>query len=241
MDDRTFDDLTRFIGKRASRRAVVRGATAAALAALFGPAATGDRNNAEAMVSTQGGVKQRIRSFCNQAGQACKNSLNPTRRCCYRCGPGKRCCEAHGYACTQDSHCCDGRICRDPNLADGVDLKGCFVSGELEVFAECEHDSECASFNCVSGVCCTPEQTCEGGNTCCSPDEACIQDGCCPIEQVCDVDAYDGFAAACCDPYTEGCSMWGCCPLANLCGDECCKPDIEYCAAGRFCLLIPPF
>lgn len=155
MDDRRFDDLTKFVGRRASRRAVVKGAVATALAAVFGRAAGGD-DAAEAAFIQRGGVKQRVRVFCNQAGQPCKNSLNPTRRCCYRCaGSGKnaRCCEAEGYACTQDGQCCDGLICRDPNLFDGVSLKGCFRRGELPSGATCLDDGECASDSCVAGAC----------------------------------------------------------------------------------------
>ncbi|RIK45242.1 MAG: hypothetical protein DCC58_07040 [Chloroflexi bacterium] len=233
MEDRKFDDLTRFIGRRASRRAVVKGAAAAALAAVFGRAAGGDADVAEAAVPQQGGVKQRVKGFCNAAGQLCKNSINPTKRCCYRCaGTGKnaKCCEAEGYACTQDSHCCDGRICRDPNLFDGVNLKGCFNSGSLNYGGQCTSSSDCNGLDCVgAGICCTPEQICEGGSTCCAPDEGCVEDSCCPVENICDVNPYDGTAAQCCDPYSEVCTADGCCAYENLCGDECCDPYTEYC------------
>lgn len=229
MDDRKFDNLTRFIGRRASRRAVVKGAAAAALAALFGRAADDD-NVAEAAVYEQGGVKQRIRVYCTQAGQTCpSSSLNPTRRCCYKCGPNKKCCEAEGFACIYDSHCCNGLICRDPNLADGVNLKGCFVRGTIDYFGQCVSSGDCETNSCIGGVCCTPEQTCEGGSTCCAPDEACVQDGCCPVENICDLDAYDGQSAECCDPYSETCTYDGCCPNHLACDGQCCDGYTERC------------
>jgi hypothetical protein len=206
MDDRKFDDLTRFIGRRASRRAVVKGAAAAALAAVFGRAAADD-NTAEAAILIQGGVRQRVRVFCNQAGQKCKNSLNPTRRCCYRCngsGSNAKCCEAEGYACVVDSDCCDGRICRDPNLTDGVNLKGCFDGGDLPVGAECLDNSECSSNACAEGACCD-------------------------VANFCDVDPYDPNAGQCCDPYTELCTSEGCCPLELECNGQCCDPYTETC------------
>lgn len=206
MDDRKFDSLTRFIGARASRRAVVKGAAAAALAAVLGRSA-GDDNVAEAAVIQQGGVKQRVRVFCNQAGQKCKDSLNPTRRCCYRCagsGSNAKCCEAKGYACTTDSQCCDGRICRDPNLSDGVNLKGCFDSGDLPVGAECLDSAECASGGCIEGSCCAPEN-------------------------ICNDDPYYPGSGQCCDPYTESCTVDGCCPYWNECYGQCCDPYSEVC------------
>lgn len=165
MEDRRFDDLTKLVGRRASRRTVVKGVAAALAAAMLGRA-VGD-NVAEAAVIQQGGVKQRVRAFCNQAGQPCKNSLNPTRRCCYRCaGSGKHatCCEAEGYACTQDQQCCDGLICRDPNLSDGVNLKGCFQWGDLPAGAQCIESGECATDSCVEGRC--AECTVEGAMEC---------------------------------------------------------------------------
>lgn len=210
MDDRKFDDLTRFVGRRTSRRALVKGAAAAALAAVLG-SATNDGNVAEAAVYEQGGVKQRIRVFCNQAGQLCKNSLNPTRRCCYRCGPGNKCCEAEGYACTKDSQCCDGLICRDPDLSDGVNLKGCFAGGELNPGAECLENAECESESCIDGACCSTESICivdpynPDSNECCDPDtEVCTTEhGCCPSALVC----YDHFSGTseCCDGYHQVC------------------------------------
>jgi hypothetical protein len=233
MDDRRFDDLTKFVGHRSSRRAVVKGAAAAALAAAFGRAARGD-DTAEAAIYRQGGVKQRVRVYCNQAGQKCKDSKNPTRRCCYRCNgsltnPNSRCCENEGFACINDSYCCDGRICRDPDLFDGVNLKGCFDGGDLEYGAECQESNECSDNNCLNGICCDEEHTCEYGNTCCTPDEACTEESCCPLENVCITDPYDPSSNECCDQYTEQCTNEdGCCPNALTCYNyvynttECC-------------------
>jgi hypothetical protein len=215
MDDRHFDDLTKFVGRRASRRAVVKGAAAAALAAVIGRATRGD-NAAEAAIYQQGGVKQRVRVYCNQAGQKCKDSKNPTRRCCFRCNgslnnANSRCCEDEGFACIQDSHCCNGLICRDPNLSDGVNLKGCFVSGELQPGSECLGGAESATSTCESGECCDFENACildsydPNNNQCCDAYvETCTNEGCCPIEQACP--SLFGLGA-CCDPYTETCEF----------------------------------
>lgn len=227
MDDRRFDDLTKLLGRRASRRAVFKGIATTALAAVVGRAALSEQV-ASAAPPTQGGVKQRVKKYCNAAGQACKNSLNPTRRCCYRCsGSGKQatCCEAKGYACSDDGQCCDGRICRDPNLSDGVHLKGCFDSGTLPVGAECRVDGECATGVCASGACCDPTAVCNadpyipGSGECCDPSsEVCTtDDGCCPFASVCYNNRYG--TTSCCDPETQACI-----DVAPQSGDYRCVP-----------------
>ena len=119
--------------------------------------------------------------------------------------PGSKCCEAEGYACTKDSQCCDGLICRDPDLADGVNLKGCFVGGELNPGAQCLDNAECASGSCNFGICCDPANLCVA-------------------------DPYDPASAECCD---QQCTDEGCCSFANACfglnGSQCCDGYLEYC------------
>ena len=70
------------------------------------------------------------------------------------------------------------------------------------------------------------------GTTCCAEDESCVQESCCPVGNVCDLDAYDATAAECCEPYIEACTVDGCCPQAQACFNtiigfmECCDPYI---------------
>jgi hypothetical protein len=236
VDDRKFDDLTRFIGKRASRRAIIKGAIAAGLAAAVGRGVEGE-NVAEAAVLTRGGVKFRVKQFCTAAGSACRNTINPTRRCCYRCNNStKKCCEAKGYSCRYDSDCCDGRICRDPDLTDDEVVKGCFDPGTLLFGAECIDSSECESDVCTAGTCCTEDKTCNFGygEECCGIDEECVQNACCPAANVCDLDFYDAQGPECCDPYTESCTYDGCCPIELTCGAECCDGYSEHCDTSSY-------
>src|SRR6186997_1000095 len=98
MDDRRFDDLTKLVGRRASRRTVLRAALAGAIASVFG-ASVG-----EAALST---VKTRPR-LCIQPGQPCgRPGVDPSRDCCYKCNSTTHaCCEDIGYLCSVDSDCC---------------------------------------------------------------------------------------------------------------------------------------
>jgi hypothetical protein len=61
VDDRRFDDLTKLVGRRASRRSVIKAALAGAVASVFGSSV------AEAALSP---IKTRP-NLCLQPGQPC--------------------------------------------------------------------------------------------------------------------------------------------------------------------------
>ncbi len=95
MDGRRFDDWSRHLGTRATRRtmakATVGGALASALA-LFGAGAADAADNAT----------------CRGTGEVCRRR----NQCCSnRCRSGRCDCRDRGAACFVDRACCSGR-CR---------------------------------------------------------------------------------------------------------------------------------
>ncbi|RIK44173.1 MAG: hypothetical protein DCC58_08615, partial [Chloroflexi bacterium] len=97
MDDRRFDDLTKLVGRKASRRAVIKAAIAGAIASIFGSGV------AQAALSP---IKTRPKT-CIQPGQPCgRPGIDPSRDCCYKCNATtKKCCEDLNYVCTKDADC----------------------------------------------------------------------------------------------------------------------------------------
>jgi len=126
-------------------------------------------------------------------------------------------CCAGGEVC-DDGACCAPLACGDPGAECGDLDDGCgqmLSCGSCGANAECsvDHQCECLHVEC-EGVCCNPEETCEGGQcyycvpNClgktCGDDDGCggLCDGDCPEDQVCSggvcVCEFAECAGACC-------------------------------------------
>lgn len=204
-DDR-FDELTKTLGKTASRRTVVKGVLAAALGGLLARAGS---DNAEAFRGRRG---------CGRVGQDC-GGTNPG--CCVglTCGDDDLCCVADNQPCIEDSDCCAGDVCR-PYGAFSYRCQAPGLVGE-----QCAEDLDCAGgIACTAGVCCNAD-----GDTCVA-DADCCSGACDPYSGTCllstGVPCSDDAACASgvCDSYTGACSE-GCLADGALCGNDfdCCS------------------
>jgi hypothetical protein len=185
MTDSRFDELTKGLGERASRRAVVKTLGALALGGLLSRT-RGDSAAAQA------------RQTCARLHQDCSSSA-----CCphLACENGA-CCRPTNETCYQDSDCCTGNICRsNPSGLGGRCLPPAGV-GEA-----CVVDTDCATGYCdpYSLTCtdfCTPDGFyCAAGTDCCSA--------------ACDITASQCVvclpSGANCGPYPYDCINFSCC------------------------------
>jgi hypothetical protein len=119
MDDLTFDRLVRLVSTTASRRKVVKSASASALGALGLAALLG----AEEVRAKKGG-KKRKRRRCKPkpAGTSCQTDKDcctkKTKRVCKepfnQPGEDPVCCGEEGTPCKFPSDCCNGFDCPTP-------------------------------------------------------------------------------------------------------------------------------
>jgi hypothetical protein len=248
LSDERFDQLTRLLGQRRSRRSVLKGLAAAMVASV------GAARGALAQI---GGPRCKLTTQPCSAGSECCSGY-----CDDELGT---CCLPEGNVCRDDSHCCGGLTCRGQRCLP--------VGGEDDV---CDSDADCAGdLVCCGDVCVDPDTFCPGeldfvececvcldgeqcGEACCGDDEVCDEElGCvpaiCPGEPwTCPPEnqtAPKCFETCLClqsadDPTTSVCGSQAGCMAVDPCETSADCPDGHSCVINTCCgpqgLCAPP-
>jgi hypothetical protein len=208
MDSARFDTLARTLATSGSRRRVLGGLLAGALAGVrVGPASAddvtdtviADARGGNANTATVVEPTQHHDDHDKDTQETCQPD-SERQRCdgrCNRvvndgCGGEIRCtCDGDKVCAREDEVCCQpDLVCEDTRV--------CCQKGEV-----------CGP----SDTCCPPEQLCAGKQVCCGKGEVCGPgDACCPIERAC-------FSSGECCPAGTACTQGGgtCCLLKDFC------------------------
>jgi len=217
MDDRRFDDLTRVLGTRQSRRAALRAVVGGVMAVIAGG---GGAPHVDAALTT-----------CFAHGHACGKD----RQCCSgRCTPKNGCkCPASTTPCGNRSCCtagqvCSGGVCATP-CAGNCTGKTCGDDGCGGSCGTCIAPQTCGGGG-VAGQCgCTPISSCPTGVCGSMPDGCGGIVTCAPCQPgACETSCGDGVCGPPCTPNCSGitCGADGC---GGTCGS--CAPP-ESCGGG---------
>ena len=221
VDGQRFDQFTRLIVTRPSRRQVFR--------ALFGGVVAGLVGNRTPALAGE---------TCNERGQLCGGSDG---ECCEGLfcdiDGSERCevvvCLEQGKVCQTDGDCCEGLFCPSDQLDCEPIPAGCAAEGE-----ECAVDADCCDdFICPANrlVCEAPAPVCVADGDVCTDDSECCEGICCAgacraIE--CCIDEADPNARC---PEGTACSEGVCVDVSASCGDDSDCPDDTCCCADGSC------
>jgi hypothetical protein len=142
MDELSFDRLARLVSTDASRRKVVKSASASALGMLGLAKLLG----VEEAKAKKGGKKKKSRRCKKTVNASCNP---PGKKCCrgLACEEGK-CCKSLGTKCEDGSECCGNGICDQVEGGNSQTLC-CHLAGE-----PCSKTSDCCeTFSCSGGEC----------------------------------------------------------------------------------------
>ena len=222
MDGSRFDELTRAMALKASRRASLKSGLALLTGGLMaGNGAIAEARRSSSTTTAPPAVCPEGMTDCGgeccDAGMGCCGGV-----CCSQeqCGwQSAVCCPAETAVCGAD--CChEGQDCCDTECCDGV----CY--GEERC---CPHGQEICD-----GSCCAPGQSCCGDGCC---DGVCANQGqtCCATGNVCNDSCCDGGQTCCGDGCCAGtCTEQGhlCCENVDVCNDSCCVQGQSCCGDG---------
>ena len=220
--ERRFDDLTKVLGRHASRRTVFKAVIAATLGSVLPRFAARDE---------AADAAGNIRPACLRTGQSCSLHDNPAHTpCCSGvCDPVTQQCRlTQNSSCLDDPDCVSGTVCR-PNPA-GLGAR-CLPPGGLG--AKCaEHD------DCASGFCDPYTHTCTNhctGNTgACSANAQCCSGICDALSHTCIAHLLPlGAACAANEDCATGICRGGTCQVAGVAGQVC--DENADCASGYLC------
>jgi hypothetical protein len=231
--DQRFDDLSKALAGKHSRRSVLKaglGLAGAALAsALPGRAWADPGGNSAAAhfcntVLPPGEARGRCKSTAAQGGGLfVQCGGDPTRICPQPTAPDLRCCPP-GTTCCGTSACCGaGEVCNpatqscEPACTPCPGTDGCCPPGESCCsFGRTTFCCPPNTFCCTStgnGACCPEGSKCciHGPNvTCCPADSACcahVLPVCCPPGQVCSPCPEGSFLPSICCPGGQACTV----------------------------------
>ena len=141
MNDATFDNLTRLLGSRPSRRQVLKGIAGGGTLAV--PGMTRAVENAAAQCLDDG-------TTCAAGTECCSGACSASLGVCVTMDE----CVADGDPCTDGSECCGGAC--SASLGVCVTMDECVADGQA-----CSVATDCCSGNCdaSSGTCFTPAAT----------------------------------------------------------------------------------
>jgi hypothetical protein len=133
MDDLTFDRFARLISSDASRRKIVKTASASALGALglatlLGADETRARKGGKKKKSRR--CKDKLLATCNPPGKKCCRSL--------ACEEGQCCGKLGNKKCNDGSQCCGNAICDNVSGGNPNVTQCCHQADEF-----CEKESDC--------------------------------------------------------------------------------------------------
>lgn len=157
MNDATFDNLTRLLGSRPSRRQVLKGIAGGGTLAVAGMTRVVENAAAQCLEDGQA---------CTAGTECCGGACSASLGVCVTMDE----CVADGDPCTDGSECCGGAC--SASLGVCVTMDQCVADGD-----PCTDGSECCGGACSAsmGVCVTMDgqcladgQACSAGADCCS-------------------------------------------------------------------------
>ena len=153
-------------------------------------------------------------------GDKCSLDSECVSENCNFFGRGMACCPAGKDCCLSDSDCTQGALCT--NYSKGIGI----CSGKKANGDTCKSQQQCASQNCVNGVCCLI------GETCCANDDNCLGGGRCNMKNFY-CQSLRAVGKSC--GFNEDCISGNC--NHDICcaeGNSCCFSDSD-CEGGTVC------